>query len=113
MTTTTTPSALERVLVRFWADALGHQVESAETDFFCAGGRGPHARRLLTHVRRAFHVSAHADTLRRAPTVKAFADALKRQVDHPGRLERLAERLLAEQGHAPAARKGQGAGASW
>jgi hypothetical protein len=95
MTTIATPSALERLLLRFWADALGRDVEGTETNFFTAGGGGRQARRLLTHVKEAFHFSPGADTLREAPTVRAFADALKHQVDHPGRLERLAERLLA------------------
>jgi hypothetical protein len=94
MSTIVTPSALERLLLRFWADALGRDVEGMETNFFTAGGRAPQARRLFTRVKQTFHLNPRADTLRAAPTVRAFADALKHQVDHPGRLERLAERLL-------------------
>lgn len=109
-----TNSALEQLLVRFWAEALGTERLDGETDFFAAGGRGPQARRLLTRVRRTFHVNPGAHTLRAAPTVRAFAEALKQQVDHPGRLERLAERLLQEDHPAPrSARNGQSAGAAW
>ena len=109
-----TTSALERLLGRFWAEALGQDVEGTDIDFFAAGGRAPHARRLLQRVKWAFHLSPRPDTLRAAPTARAFADALKHQVDHPGRLERLAERLLVENHHTTSgARKGQGAGASW
>jgi hypothetical protein len=114
MKTIDTTSALEHLLVRFWEAALGRKVEGRDTDFFAAGGRAPEARRLLTLVKRAFNVSPRVDTLRTAPTVRAFAEALKHQVDHPGRLERLAERLLLDSRRAPvAAQKGQRAGASW
>ena len=107
-------SALERVLVRFWAESLGKAVPDVGTDFFAAGGRAHEARRLLTLVKETFHVSPRVDTLRDAPTAKAFAEALKRQVDHPGRLERLAERLLDETHPAgSAARVREETGASW
>ena len=114
MTTISTTSALERLLARFWADALRNENASFDTDFFATGGRAREARRLLTLVKHAFHLNIRADTLREAPTVRAFAGALRHQVDHPGRLERLAERLLLD-ARQPSARtrQGHGAGATW
>ena len=107
-------SALEQVLVRFWSESLGKDVPDATTDFFVAGGRAQEARRLLTLVKGTFHVTPRVEILRDSPTVKAFAEALKQQVDHPGRLERLAERLLDDTHPAPpAARDGEGPASQW
>jgi hypothetical protein len=114
MVTIATTSALERLLARFWADTLRKEDADFETDFFGAGGRAREARRLLTLIKGAFNLSIPADTLRKAPTVRAFAGALRAQVDHPGRLERLAERLLLEASQPSAhPRQGHGAGATW
>jgi hypothetical protein len=107
-------SPLERLLARFWAEVLGIQDVGRDTDFFAAGGRLDEVERLLTRVEGALHVAMPPDALRAAPTVAAFADALKHQVDHPGRLERLAERLLPRTHPEPAPqRNGHNAGASW
>jgi hypothetical protein len=107
-------SALEQLLVRFWSESLGKNVPDAATDFFAAGGRAHEARKLLSLVKGAFHVTPRVDTLRDAPTVKAFAEALKHQVDHPGRLERVAERLLNDTQHAAdRARQREGSRAQW
>jgi phosphopantetheine binding protein len=107
-------SPLERVLTQFWDDALGRNDSDRLTDFFAAGAQGMEAERLLSMIEDAFHVEMPLAVLQEAPTVKAFAEAMKHQVDHPGRLERLAERLL-QDGHSATAsqRGGQGAGASW
>jgi len=51
-------------------------------------------QQLLSLLEQRFGVRVEADQLNRAPDVTAFVAALKDQVDHPGRLERVAERLL-------------------
>lgn len=51
-------------------------------------------QQLLSLLEHRFRVRVEAAELSRAADATAFADALKHQVDHPGRLERVAERLL-------------------
>ena len=51
-------------------------------------------QQLLSLLEQRFGVRVEADQLSRAGDVAAFVTALKDQVDHPGRLERVAERLL-------------------
>jgi hypothetical protein len=109
-----TVSALEQVLAQFWDATLERDASDRLTDFFSAGGGDVAAARLLSCIERTFGVSMPLTSLRQAPTVAGFAEVLKHQVDHPGRLERLAERLLHDAHRSPAAeRGGQGAGASW
>jgi hypothetical protein len=112
-------SPLERLLARFWDETLGRDDSDRLTNFFAAGGHDTEAERLLSMIEVAFHVEMPLTLLQGAPTVGAFAEALKHQVDHPGRLERMAERLLAqrclESGDSTTAtqRGGHRAGASW
>ena len=109
-----TVSPLEQVLARFWADALGRDAGDRATDFFSAGGGEAAAERLLSRVEDTFHVEMSLANLREAPTASAFAGVLKHQVDHPGRLERLAERLLHDAHPIPAPeRDGHATGAAW
>ena len=108
-----TLSPLEQVLAQFWDDTLGTNVSDRLTDLFEAGADDVAAERLLSRVEETFHVEIPLAALREAPTVAAFAGVLKHQVDHPGRLERLAERLLHEAHYAPAAERGGHSGASW
>jgi hypothetical protein len=62
-----------------------------------AGGDG---QRLQSLLEQTLHVTLPIDVVQRAPNAAAVAGALKHQVDHPGRFERLAERLLAQRaGH--------------
>ena len=49
---------------------------------------------LLAVLEQRFGVRVEREQLIHATDVAAFAAALKHQVDHPGRLERVAERLL-------------------
>lgn len=107
-------SPLERLLVQFWDETLGRDDSDRLTNFFAGGGRDTDAERLLSMIEEAFHVEMPLTAVQDAPTVGAFAEALKHQVDHPGRLERLAERLL-QDGHSATARQrgGHRAGASW
>jgi hypothetical protein len=49
---------------------------------------------LLSLIEERLGVRVEPQQLSQAPDASAFATALKGQVDHPGRLERLAERLL-------------------
>lgn len=107
-------SPLERLLTQFWDDTLGRTDSDPLTHFFAAGAQETEAGRLLSMIEDTFHVEMPLAVLQEAPTVRAFAEAMKHQVDHPGRLERLAERLLRD-GHSATAsqRGGQGAGASW
>jgi hypothetical protein len=51
-------------------------------------------QQLLAVLEQRFGVRVEVDQLNRAADVTAFVMALKHQVDHPGRLERVAERLL-------------------
>ena len=105
---------LEQLLAQFWDETLGRDDSNRLTNFFAAGGHDAEAERLLSMVEEAFHVEMPLTALQEAPTVRAFAEALKHQVDHPGRLERLAERLLHDGHSARAARRGGlRAGASW
>jgi hypothetical protein len=55
-------------------------------------GRDP--KQLLSLLEQRFGVRVEADELNRATDATTFVMALKHQVDHPGRLERVAERLL-------------------
>jgi hypothetical protein len=60
-------------------------------------------QRLRARIASVLHVEVPIDLLRGGAGVASLAGALKEQVDHPGRLERLAERLLTHRGHAGAA----------
>jgi hypothetical protein len=71
MTRIRTP--LERLLARYWD-----------------GDR----ERLLPMIEQRFGVRVEPEQLKGARDVSSFAASLKDQVDHPGRLERVAERLL-------------------
>ena len=51
-------------------------------------------QQVLSLLEQRFGVRVEADQLNRAPDVTTLVTALKDQVDHPGRLERVAERLL-------------------
>jgi hypothetical protein len=51
-------------------------------------------QQLLSLLEQRFGVRVEADQLNRAADPRDFVIALKHQVDHPGRLERVAERLL-------------------
>jgi hypothetical protein len=51
-------------------------------------------QQLLSLLEKRFGVRVEADELSRAGDVATFVTAVKHQVDHPGRLERVAERLL-------------------
>jgi hypothetical protein len=55
-------------------------------------GRDP--QQLLSLLEQRFGVRVEAEQLHGATDVATFVVALKHQVDHPGRLERVAERLL-------------------
>jgi hypothetical protein len=106
-------SPLERLLAQFWDDTLGRGDSDRLTNFFVVGGRDEDAKRLISLVGDTFHVEVPLAALREAPTVRAFAEALKHHVDHPGRLERLAERLLPDVRCASATQRvGDRAGAS-
>jgi hypothetical protein len=107
-------SPLERLLAQFWDETLGRNDSDRLTNFFAAGGHDMEAERLLSMIEESFPVEIPLIALQDAPTVRAFAEALKHQVDHPGRLERLAERLLHD-GHSATAteRDGHRTGASW
>lgn len=49
---------------------------------------------LLSLIEQRLGVRVEPQQLEAARDVSTFATVLKEQVDHPGRLERLAERLL-------------------
>ena len=51
-------------------------------------------QQLLSLLEQRFGVRVEEHQLNSASDVTAFVTALKDQVDHPGRLERVAERLL-------------------
>lgn len=51
-------------------------------------------QQLLSLLEHRFGVRVEEHQLNSAPDVATFVTALKDQVDHPGRLERVAERLL-------------------
>jgi hypothetical protein len=55
-------------------------------------GRDP--QQLLSLLEHRFGVRVEPEELSRASDVTTFVLTLKHQVDHPGRLERVAERLL-------------------
>jgi hypothetical protein len=68
-----TKTPLERLLARYW-----------DRD----------RERLLVLLEQRFGIRVDPQQLKDARDVSAFAASLKDQVDHPGRLERVAERLL-------------------
>jgi hypothetical protein len=51
-------------------------------------------QQLLSLLEERFRLRVEADELQRASNATSFVEAVKHQVDHPGRLERVAERLL-------------------
>jgi len=51
-------------------------------------------QQLLSLLEQRFGVRVEPDELNRAADATTFVLTLKHQVDHPGRLERVAERLL-------------------
>jgi hypothetical protein len=51
-------------------------------------------QQLLSLLENRFGVRVEPEELSRARDVTTFVHSLKHQVDHPGRLERVAERLL-------------------
>jgi hypothetical protein len=55
-------------------------------------GRDP--QQLLSVIEQRLGVRVEEEQLSRAHDVQTFVANLKEQVDHPGRLERVAERLL-------------------
>jgi hypothetical protein len=71
MTQVTTP--LEQLLANYW-------------------GREPD--KLLSLLEKRFGVRVDREQIEKAGDVATFVLSLKNQVDHPGRLERVAERLL-------------------
>jgi hypothetical protein len=50
-------------------------------------------QQLLSLLEKRFGVRVEPDELSRAADVATFVTAVKHQVDHPGRLERVAEKL--------------------
>jgi hypothetical protein len=66
-------SPLEQLLANYW-------------------GRDP--EKLLALIEERFGVRVPPERLRESSDAFSFAAALKGQVDHPGRLERVAEHLL-------------------
>jgi hypothetical protein len=55
---------------------------------------GSDPQKLASLIEQRFGVRVEPEQLREATDAEALASALKHQVDHPGRLERVAERLL-------------------
>lgn len=50
--------------------------------------------KLLSLLEKRFRLRVDPEEIEKAGDVMTFVSALKNQVDHPGRLERVAERLL-------------------
>jgi hypothetical protein len=69
-------SPLEALVTRYWDAARGD------------------GEQLRATLEQTLRVAMPIDVVRSAPDAAAVAGALKDQVDHPGRLERMAERLL-------------------
>ncbi len=55
---------------------------------------GCEPQQLLSLLEQRFGLHVEPDQLSQAGDVREFVNVLKHQVDHPGRLERVAERLL-------------------
>lgn len=110
---------LEVLLSHLWEEVLHKEVGGRDADFFALGGHPAEAEQLLGLIEQRLHLRVESEVLSESRTVNAFADALKHQVDHPGGLERLAERLLAQrllprdQRPLTAGAAGQRTGASW
>jgi hypothetical protein len=85
---------LERLLARLWSNVLNRDVGNRSADFFALGGRPEQAEQLLVLLEERLGVAVPMETLTETRTLGAFSSAIKRQVDHPRRLERMAERLL-------------------
>jgi hypothetical protein len=55
---------------------------------------GSDPQKLATLIEQRFGVRVEPEQVKAAASAAELAAALKHQVDHPGRLERVAERLL-------------------
>jgi hypothetical protein len=109
-----TTSPLQLLLTRLWTEVLRREVNDPEADFFELGGRPAEVDALLSLVRERFGVQPPPETLVEGRTVSGFAEALKHYVDHPGKLERMAERLLSPASHpGVSGAVGNNAGGSW
>jgi hypothetical protein len=61
---------------------------------FVASYWGSDRDKLLLLLENRFRVHVDPEEIEKAADVTTFVNSLKNQVDHPGRLERVAERLL-------------------
>ena len=87
----------ELTVARIWGEVLGTEVNSAETDFFDAGGNSLNANRVAARLRRVYGTKDTLRVLFDDRTVGAVAASLARGHRHSTELED----LPVEQGPAP------------
>lgn len=74
---------------------MAHVITPLEQVISSYWGRDP--QQLVSFLEHRFGLRVEPDRVSEAGDLTAFVTALKHQVDHPGRLERVAERLLRKQ----------------
>ena len=85
-------SALEKVLVRFWAAALEIQAPGVREDFAGLGGDSLQAAQIIAHVHEIFPLRRPLPSL--APTIERTAALIAAGEAKPGQAEKIAAAFL-------------------
>lgn len=87
-------SALERLLARLWADALGREPVDLDSNFFALGGHSLTAIRLTSQTADLLQIDLPVRIILDAPRLGDYAAAILAGYPDPLGLEALAQRLL-------------------
>jgi len=87
--------ALEIVLAALWADVLSLEQVGRDDDFFALGGHSLSATRLYARLRETLQVALPLRALFQHRTPASLAEELRRDPAQRGRVEALAEMVLA------------------
>ena len=87
-------TAVEKVLARFWSDALKIAEPGARDDFTELGGDSLQAAQILARMRELFAFDIAPVRLAEAPTIERLARLLVEHETEPGRSEKIAAVFL-------------------
>ncbi len=87
-------SALERLLARLWAEALGREPIDLDSNFFALGGHSLTAIRLTSQTADLLQIDLPVRALLDAPRLGDYAAAILAGCPAPQALEALAQRLI-------------------